>query len=86
MSKKSAVAQFVHDERKKGKDDKEIQHQLLDAGWQMDLIKHALEDPAETPKTVSPSAKADSFRLKKLHWLYAGGLMLVILLFLALFL
>lgn len=42
MQKKSAVLRFIDQERAKGTSDKEIQHQLLDAGWHMDIIQNAM--------------------------------------------
>lgn len=42
MVKKQGVAHYIEEERAKGKSDQQITHDLLDAGWQMDVIQHAL--------------------------------------------
>lgn len=51
MSKKTGVITFIERERTNGKSDIEIQHLLLDAGWQMDIIRHAMD---ENPKKSLP--------------------------------
>ena len=55
MQKKSAVIHFIEDERTKGTSDKEIQHQLLDAGWHMDIIQHAMHAKPQQHKVQKVS-------------------------------
>jgi hypothetical protein len=40
--KKLSVAQYISDGRAAGKTDSEITHELLDAGWHMDIIAKAM--------------------------------------------
>lgn len=59
MHKKSAVLKFIEKERAKGVGDQGIQHQLLDAGWHMDIIQNAMssELSKSAPKPISSTAK-----------------------------
>lgn len=82
MPKKSAVLQFVEDERAEGKTDKQIIHDLLDAGWEMDVIHYALEGetahkPAEAP--IRQPAKKTIPELL-IHPYAIGGIFLIIVL------
>jgi hypothetical protein len=43
MQKKPAIRQFIESERERGATDKDIRHKLLDAGWHMDIIHHAMD-------------------------------------------
>ncbi len=49
MSKPS-VAQFISDKRAEGHDDSRIIHQLLDAGWHMDIIHKVMNTEIEHRK------------------------------------
>ena len=55
MSKRPNVVSFIRRERKAGKSDEQIRHDLLDAGWQIDIINHALEKNPSAPKTPQPT-------------------------------
>lgn len=44
MKKRPAVLHFIAEEREKGTADQAIRHQLLDAGWHMDIIHRAMGD------------------------------------------
>lgn len=86
MQKKSAVLQFIDEERAKGKDDQQIQHALLDAGWHMDIIQSAMHKKESTTihtKPVSKESRLDWYELvaNPLFW---GGVFAVLLI-LALF-
>jgi hypothetical protein len=78
MSKKSTVIRFVEKERSRGSSESEIQGKLLDAGWHMDIIQHAMGqnemrgsaatekqlDPASPqPYAASPSKRAAHYAL-----------------------
>jgi len=58
MQKKSAVIGFIEEQRAKGIDDKEIQHQLLNSGWHMDIVQHAMQaihgDKSSSPAVDRP--------------------------------
>lgn len=47
MSGKSTVLHFIEKERANGASDQQITHQLLDAGWHMDIIHNALNHDNE---------------------------------------
>jgi hypothetical protein len=62
MQTKSGVLHFIEEGRKKGKTDKQIKSQLLDAGWQIDVVNHAMEGkPHDHP--VSAHTPIQSSRL-----------------------
>ncbi len=77
MQKKSAVIAFVEDERAKGVGDLDIQHKLLDAGWQIDIIHWALGKTAgDQAKPFVANSKSDAARKKEL--LLSGAFILSI--------
>jgi hypothetical protein len=53
MSNKSAVLHFIEEERGKGTSDQIIRHQLLDAGWHMDIIQHAMRTDYQTSSEIN---------------------------------
>lgn len=83
MSNQSAVIQFIEQERAKGTNEQEIQHQLLDAGWHMDIIQSAMG----TKVTASPSKIPDTKSLLTTRQTQVWGVaaVIVILVLLALF-
>lgn len=50
--------EFVAAERAKGKGDKAIQHDLLDAGWHMDIVRHALGKKTHNTPNMKTKARA----------------------------
>lgn len=94
MKKQSAVMEFVDAERAKGKSDKAIQHDLLDAGWHMDIVRHALgkkthNTPNMKTKAKTAEAPVPLWQHPKLHSAirhpYTWIAVFVILILLALF-
>ena len=65
MKKPSSVTAFVDDERAKGKSDAAIRHQLLDAGWHMDIIKHAMAKKPVSDDTVVKQKTTPHHKPKK---------------------
>lgn len=88
MSKRPNVVSFIRGERKAGKSDEQIRHDLLDAGWQIDIINHALEKEPTTPKSPQPApshfTKYSDWYTKKL-FVYGMGVLFVFVLLLAIF-
>ena len=91
---KSAVHKFIEDERGKGSTDQEIQHKLLDAGWQMDIIQHTMDqktvDKLESTNTlvgkpVKPVKSSSGLRHILSNPVYAGLIVLLAALLIALF-
>ena len=48
MQKKPMMSHFIEEQRARGRSEKEIQSQLLEAGWQMDIIMHAMNTNMHT--------------------------------------
>lgn len=71
MDKKSAVVTFIETERANGKSDTSIQHKLLDAGWQMDIIQWAMGQIAG--ERAQPHAASTSPSHKHRRELLFGG-------------
>ncbi|MGI9027663.1 MAG: hypothetical protein ACR2FM_02355 [Candidatus Saccharimonadales bacterium] len=74
MQRKSTVETFIEKERAKGTTDQKIRHQLLDAGWQMDIIKRVMEpDELITQAARKPAAaKKLKTTLKSKLWKRTG--------------
>jgi hypothetical protein len=83
MRKKPAVLHFIEEERSKGTKDTEIRHKLLDAGWHMDIIHHAMhkkDDHAHQPESTA----TNDWRSRMNYPLIGAGIFLLLIL-LALF-
>ena len=60
MRDKPAVLRFIDEERGKGTSDKVIQHKLLDAGWHIDIVHHALDKKhGGRPTAVNPATPVE---------------------------
>lgn len=83
--KKPTVVQFISDKRAEGKTDSQITHELLDAGWHMDIIAKAMHGEPIRHRNLDPilEIKKQPFRI----WIILGSifLLLVILIITALF-
>ncbi len=66
MQKKSAVIAFIEEQRSTGATDKEIKHQLLDAGWHMDIIQHAMQ-AVHSDKPTLPAGDATTKKSELLN-------------------
>ena len=84
MHKKSAVPEFIEEERAKGTKDKDILHKLLDAGWHMDIIHHVMhkEDKGHPGNPLEPKP---GLRDPRIIYPVAVGAILMVLILLALF-
>ena len=82
MSKKSSVIEFIEKERAEGKSNRQIKHDLLDAGWHMDIIKHAL---GELEKGTIQPAIISRPRFTKKELTIAGCSIFLLILLLAIF-
>jgi hypothetical protein len=54
MPKKPHVVSYIKKAREAGKSDTQIKSDLLDAGWQIDVINHALKNHPLSPLTSQP--------------------------------
>ena len=77
--------EFIEKEKKKGTSEEEIQHKLLDAGWQIDIIHHALDKihgerpiAMHNPPTIKKHYTTEQYVI-------GGAVILVILVLLASF-
>jgi hypothetical protein len=93
-TRKSAVHKYIEDERGKGSSDKDIQHKLLDAGWEMDIVQHVMEHKTaqklESQNTIAASSpvQAKSTQFPKNLFsnpYFLGGALFVLAALLALF-
>ncbi len=85
MQKRSAVVSFIEEERAKGLTNKEIQHKLLDAGWQMDIIHKVMDkdNMSKTPTPHNPPVQPRS-TIELRHIAYGlGGVFILLVLFVA---
>jgi hypothetical protein len=82
MQKKAAVPQFIEDARSKGTPDKEITHQLLEAGWQMDIIQSAMKSYDAEQKQATHAIPPETFNWQKLllNPYFWGGIVVLLLL------
>ena len=58
-SKRPNVVSFIRNGRETGKSDDEIRRSLLDAGWQIDIINHALDK--QSARVAKTSQKSSHF-------------------------
>ena len=79
MKQKSAIPLFIEEERAKGKSDEEIRHQLLDAGWKMDIIQSAMQADAARHTGLQPVPESLALKLLKNPLLYIGVVILLLL-------
>lgn len=77
------VASFIKKGREAGKSDDLIRSDLLEAGWQIDVINHALNrpiEPAKTDKTPSHFTKYSDWYTEKRFVYFAIALVVTIIL------
>lgn len=80
--KRPSVVSYIKSERVAGKSDQQITHELLDAGWQMDIIAHAMHgDPVKNRK-LEPILDIRNQPIRKSYVRAAigGGLLVAVLL------
>lgn len=80
---KDSVAQFISDGRAVGKTDSEITHELLDAGWHMDIIANAMHGEPIKHRNLEPILDIKKQPIRRS--VIAGGIILLVLLLLAAF-
>jgi hypothetical protein len=85
-ARKPAVVKYIEENRAKGKTEQEITHNLLDAGWHMDIIRHAMQGSPIKDRGFAPILDIKKQPLKR-SWVCAMALLgaFIALILLALF-
>lgn len=82
-TKRAGVSSYIKKGRAAGKSDDEIRGDLLEAGWQIDVINHSLNvpiEPVKTDKTPSHFTKYSDWYTEKRFVYGAVGLLFLIVL------
>lgn len=79
MKKRSAVLHFIEKEREKGATDKEIRHKLLDAGWSMDIIHHAMHKREDNSAHKTQQTKTVGLKINPVTLVIFGLLAIMLL-------
>lgn len=77
---KPPMAQYIADGRAKGKSDSNITHELLDAGWHMDVIAKAMHSEPIKHRSLDPILDIKKQPIKKTAVVIPALLLLFIML------
>jgi hypothetical protein len=64
MAKKTGVLAFVEEQRRHGLSDESIAHDLLEVGWPIDVVQHALHGKGDHSPDMSRRSKTTKLTLK----------------------
>jgi len=83
MEKQQGVVHYIEEERAKGKSDQDITHDLLNNGWQMDIIQSAMHGAPIKRRDLEPILDIRKQPIRRI--IIFGGIVLLILCLLAAF-
>jgi hypothetical protein len=84
MPKKPHVVSYIKKAREAGKSDTQIKSDLLDAGWQIDVINHALKnhplEPLNQPTPTHFTKYSDWYTQRRVVYGFGAAIFVVVLL------
>ncbi len=84
MPKKPHVVNYIKKAREAGKSDAQIKSDLLDGGWQIDVINHALKNhphkPIHQPASTHFTKYSEWYTQRRVVYGFGLGLLFIILL------